>query len=143
LALHTKKHPPFIFTTASFLVLNPQLSTQSSVHMCRVGQNHIYTVYIRYVWQGNHQIYGHIRCIYTVLANPMHMCTHVLTSACSMPSLENRMTGIATLRGCLGAQGRGLNMWCPGKRTRDVVQDCEVSKLQVCGIAAVRHYTHI
>jgi hypothetical protein len=27
----------------------------------RVGQNHKYTVYIRYCWQGNHQIYGHIR----------------------------------------------------------------------------------
>ena len=26
---------------------------------CRVGQNHIYTVYIRYFWQGNHQLYGH------------------------------------------------------------------------------------
>jgi hypothetical protein len=38
--------------------------------MDRVGQNHVYTVFIRYVWQGNHQIYGHIRCIYTVLANP-------------------------------------------------------------------------
>jgi len=38
----------------------------------RVGQNHIYTVYIRYFWQGNHQIYGHIRCIYTVLANPSY-----------------------------------------------------------------------
>ena len=24
----------------------------------RVGQNHIYTVYIRYFWQENHQIYG-------------------------------------------------------------------------------------
>jgi hypothetical protein len=36
----------------------------------RVGQNHTYTVYIRYFWQENHQIYGHIRCIYTVLANP-------------------------------------------------------------------------
>jgi len=36
----------------------------------RVDQNHIYTMYIRYYWQGNHQIYGHIRCIYTVLANP-------------------------------------------------------------------------
>jgi len=33
---------------------------------------YIYTVYIRYFWQGNHQIYGHIRCIYTVLANPLH-----------------------------------------------------------------------
>ena len=44
-------------------------------NMCRVGQNHIYTVYIRYVWQGNHQIYGHIRCIYTVLANPKYVLT--------------------------------------------------------------------
>ena len=42
-------------------------------HTCRVGQNHIYTVYMRYFWQGNHQIYGHIRCIYTVLANPTHL----------------------------------------------------------------------
>jgi hypothetical protein len=40
---------------------------------CRVGQNHIYTVYKRYFWQGNHQIYGNIRCIYTVLANPKHL----------------------------------------------------------------------
>jgi hypothetical protein len=41
-------------------------------HMLRVGQNHIYTVYIRYFWQGIHQRYGHIRGIYTVLANPTH-----------------------------------------------------------------------
>jgi hypothetical protein len=41
--------------------------------ICRVGQNHIYTVHIWYFWQGNHQIYGHIRCIYTVLANPMYV----------------------------------------------------------------------
>jgi len=34
----------------------------------RVGQNHIYTVCIRCFWEGNHHIYGHIRCIYTVLA---------------------------------------------------------------------------
>ena len=40
--------------------------------MNRVGQNHIYTVYIRYFWQEIHQIYGHIRCIYTVLANPKY-----------------------------------------------------------------------
>jgi len=32
---------------------------------------YIYTVYIRYYWQGNHQMYGHIQCIYTVLANTM------------------------------------------------------------------------
>ena len=42
----------------------------TGAHVCRVGQNHIYTVHVRYFWQGNHQIYGHIRCIYTVLANP-------------------------------------------------------------------------
>jgi hypothetical protein len=38
----------------------------------RVGQNHVYTVYVRYFWQGNHQIYGYIWCIYTALANPRH-----------------------------------------------------------------------
>ena len=41
----------------------------------RVGQNHIYTVCIRYFWQDTHQIYGHIRCIYTVLAKPSNECT--------------------------------------------------------------------
>jgi len=41
--------------------------------MCKVGQNHIYTVYVRYFWQRNHLIYGHIRCIYTVLANPTNV----------------------------------------------------------------------
>ena len=29
-------------------------------------------LYTRYFWQGNHQMYGHIRCIYTVLANPKY-----------------------------------------------------------------------
>jgi hypothetical protein len=37
-------------------------------------------VYIRYFWQGNHQIYGHIRCMYTVLANPTYV-------ACNKPAL--------------------------------------------------------
>ena len=27
-------------------------------HIHRVGQNHIYTVYMRYFWQGFHQIHG-------------------------------------------------------------------------------------
>ena len=27
---------------------------------------------LRYFWQGNHHTYGHIRCEYTVLANPTH-----------------------------------------------------------------------
>ena len=34
------------------------------VYICRVGQNHIYTVYIRYFWQGNHKTYQNIWCIY-------------------------------------------------------------------------------
>jgi hypothetical protein len=36
-----------------------------------IGQNHIYTVYAQYFRQGIHQIYSHIRCIYSDLANPM------------------------------------------------------------------------
>jgi hypothetical protein len=31
------------------------------------------TLYIRYFWQGNHPVYGHIRCIYTVMANPTYV----------------------------------------------------------------------
>jgi len=50
--------------------------------ICRVGQNHTYTVYIRYFWQGHHQIYGHIRCIYTVLANPMCLSSHMYVCVC-------------------------------------------------------------
>jgi len=42
-------------------------------HMPRTGQNYIYTVYVRYFWQGNHQIQSHIRCIFTVPANPTHV----------------------------------------------------------------------
>ena len=34
---------------------------------------YVYTVYIRYYRQGNHHTYGHIQCVYTVLANPRHM----------------------------------------------------------------------
>jgi hypothetical protein len=50
--------------------LNPTYCQAASCNICRVGQNHVYTVYIRYFWQGNHRIYGHIRGICTVLANP-------------------------------------------------------------------------
>jgi hypothetical protein len=49
--------------------------------MIRVGHNYIFTVYIRYFWQRNHQMYGHIRCIYTVLANPDY-------DACSDKQIE-------------------------------------------------------
>jgi len=49
-------------------------SSERTFQIRSVGQNPIYTVYIYTVfWQGNHRIYGHIRCIYTVLANPTDM----------------------------------------------------------------------
>jgi hypothetical protein len=45
---------------------------------------YIYTVYIQYVLQENHHIYGHIRCVYTVLANPINT---PLPNLCVTPSL--------------------------------------------------------
>ena len=54
-----------------------------SAPMYRDGQNHIYTVYIRNFWQGNHWIYGRIRCICTVLANPR--CVRHTASATLVP----------------------------------------------------------
>jgi len=42
---------------------------QGNHQIYRVGQNHVHTVYTRYFGQGNHQIYGQIRCIHTILAN--------------------------------------------------------------------------
>ena len=39
-------------------------------------------MYIRCFWQKNHQLYGHIRCIYTVRANPTHHLSS-LHAACS------------------------------------------------------------
>ena len=55
---------------------------QAGMH--RVGQNHIYTVYTQYFWQGNRQIYGHIRCIYTVLANPRYAFTCLVSRHCQI-----------------------------------------------------------
>ena len=42
----------------------------AAARLPRGGLNRIYTVYIRHLWQGNDRLYGHIRCICTVLANP-------------------------------------------------------------------------
>ena len=58
-------------TAASLCPSKPRSVSTQRLFMCRVGQNHMYTVYIRYFWQENHQMYGHIRCICTVLANPI------------------------------------------------------------------------
>jgi hypothetical protein len=43
--------------------------------ICRVGQNHIHTVYIQYFWLKCHQIYGVYTRIYTVLAT-LFICHH-------------------------------------------------------------------
>jgi len=40
------------------------------VGLAKTIHTYVYTVYIRYFEQGNHHTYGHIRCPYTVLANP-------------------------------------------------------------------------
>jgi hypothetical protein len=33
----------------------------AQARICRAGQNHTYTVDIRHFWQGNRQIYGHVK----------------------------------------------------------------------------------
>jgi len=58
----------------------------------------MYTVYLRYCWQRNHQIYGHIRCIYTVLANPtynLHINQEKGASAC-LDSVDQRPVSIVS-----------------------------------------------
>ena len=46
------------------------------------------TVHIQYIWQGNYQIYGHIRCVYTVLANPTYIpISMVLANSTRIASL--------------------------------------------------------
>jgi len=42
-------------------VLQLKQRTDDFFNILRVGQNHIKTVYIRYFWQGNHQIYSHMQ----------------------------------------------------------------------------------
>jgi len=43
-------------------------------------------VHTRYVLQGTHQIYGQIRCIYTVLANPTHNAQNTRLGRCLLTS---------------------------------------------------------
>jgi len=45
--------------------------TYTYTHIRRVGQNHLYGVYTEFL-ADNHQIYGHIWCNLTVLANPTY-----------------------------------------------------------------------
>jgi len=52
-----------------------------------------YTVYTRYSWQGNHQIYGSVRCLCTVLANP----THAAWSADLKTHQNERLAGLTAV----------------------------------------------
>ena len=63
---------PYIFDMPAPLAAYRADALLALPHIARVGQNHIYTVYIRYFWHGNHQIYGLIRHIYI-------RCWHYLT----------------------------------------------------------------
>jgi len=49
---------------------------------------YFYMVHIRYFSKGNDQIYGHTRCIYTVLANSMCTCTVLANSMCARSALQ-------------------------------------------------------
>jgi hypothetical protein len=72
--------------------------------MCRAGQNHVHTAYTQYFWQGNHQIYGHIRCIYTILANPSHLPhVHLWSPGCGhcFYAQYNIAKNVTRIRSCL------------------------------------------
>jgi hypothetical protein len=68
----------FLYSPASFAcICTVSLRVGDTISRChcragsvsRVGQNHMYTVYLRYSWRENYQLYSHIQCVYTVLAN--------------------------------------------------------------------------
>jgi hypothetical protein len=61
--------------------LHPQLFLQEGLK-CRVGQNRIYAVNVRYFRQGSHQMYGHTRCIYIYGSGQPYLNDHLsFTSA--------------------------------------------------------------
>ena len=79
--------PLALFAIQKLEVVNWRTRGSALWTVCRVGQNHICTVYIRCFWQGNHQLYGHIRCFYTVLANPKYKLNGwPLSSLCGLPA---------------------------------------------------------
>jgi len=49
-------------------------------HLLGVGQNHIYTVCIRVFWQGNHQDYSQLWCIYTASLHLLSLTGNILYS---------------------------------------------------------------
>ena len=68
-------------STCPFLPNNRQ--TQHHHHIPKVGQDHVYTVYIRYSWQRNHHIYGpYVYGVYKRFWPTLHIPIHTYTHAC-------------------------------------------------------------
>jgi hypothetical protein len=65
-------------------------------NVCRVGQNPVYTVYMRRSLQGIHQIYSHVRRKYTVLANPKIFAP----STCMKHKLLQNLKKSSTIQVC-------------------------------------------
>jgi hypothetical protein len=61
---------------------------------------------IRYFRQGNHQIYGHIRCIYTVLANPDYLQLVGYSTQYQSGHFLNAVRGIVTPCKCVSVVAR-------------------------------------
>jgi hypothetical protein len=73
---HMYVHTGTPSTHRSPALLQPALAVAATfVGWARTIYLDVFTVYIRYFKQGNHHTYGHTRCVYTVLANPIHL-TH-------------------------------------------------------------------
>jgi len=77
-ALRISRYPPSPFPCPSlakrksyFFLARP--GRNSFVELARIIHLWVYTVYVQHFWQGNHHTYGHIRCVYTVLANPIRL----------------------------------------------------------------------
>jgi hypothetical protein len=58
--------------------INPHTHTQLLIltNECTwLGLARTIYIYMRYFWQGNHQVYGHIRCIYGIFGREITKCT--------------------------------------------------------------------
>ena len=72
--LHTIHATPYIRCTLYTLhiIYAAHYTRKTCEHIPKVGHIHIYTVYVRYFWQGNHQIHGVYIWLWPTLRKPMH-----------------------------------------------------------------------
>jgi uncharacterized protein YjaG (DUF416 family) len=123
-----------------------QVRTACALLVSRVGQNYTLTVYIRYFGQGNHQIYDHIRCIYTVLANPtckvhfyvkMRVCPLIYKATifnflCSWCAVSVSVSVFEKYWECLRAQRSGHTFQCLFQLLRITEGVCEHTAVCRC-----------